>query len=83
MADNLIEIPFEEYNAIGYTGICCADGDHRCYDYGLDRQWNDAPIILWQCEKCRRWFCFGNGCADNNPQLCDECYHKKFRQISF
>lgn len=28
---------------------------------------------LWECDRCRRSFCWGEGHANHRPEMCDDC----------
>jgi hypothetical protein len=48
----------------------CESPNHtECYDYE-----GEEPPYLWQCEECKRWFCFGFGCYDHFKDICYDCY---------
>jgi hypothetical protein len=32
------------------------------------------PLEPWQCEGCKGWFPADHGCADDWPDLCDDCW---------
>jgi hypothetical protein len=34
---------------------------------------------LWVCAECKRTICTGFGCADEYPDLCDDCWWEKER----
>jgi len=49
----------------------CESTNHsECFDYR-----GEEPA-LWQCEKCRRWFCYAEG-TTIDPELCDDCWVEK------
>ena len=33
------------------------------------------PENAWFCPLCRRWVCWCTGCADEGPDICDDCWY--------
>lgn len=52
----------ELYNHRYHYNDCQSTNHINCYG------------ILWRCEECGKTVCEAEGCADDYPNICDDCY---------
>lgn len=45
-----------------------------CADEVTDPQSGCTKCEVFRCEECKRWVGWGQGCADDKPEVCDDCY---------